>query len=29
LGTLEKFRPYGIPTATWLDKVKQAHFMRE
>jgi hypothetical protein len=21
LGTLEKFRPYGIPTAAWLDEV--------
>jgi hypothetical protein len=21
LGTLEKFRPYGVPTAEWLDKV--------
>ncbi len=22
LGTLEKFRPYGIPTAEWLDNVQ-------
>lgn len=24
LGTLEKFRPYGIPTAAWLEVVRQA-----
>ncbi|MCI0334458.1 MAG: cell division protein FtsK [Planctomycetes bacterium] len=24
LGTLEKFRPYGIPTNAWLDQVRQA-----
>jgi hypothetical protein len=24
LGTIEKFRPYGIPTAAWLDAVKRA-----
>ena len=24
LGTLEKFRPYGIPTAAWLDEVRGA-----
>jgi S-DNA-T family DNA segregation ATPase FtsK/SpoIIIE len=24
LGTLEKFRPYGIPTEAWLDKVNKA-----
>ncbi len=24
LGTLEKFRPYGIPTAEWLEEVRKA-----
>ncbi|MEX0613232.1 MAG: hypothetical protein WD229_14020, partial [Pirellulales bacterium] len=24
LGTLEKFRPYGIPTAAWLDLVRRS-----
>jgi hypothetical protein len=24
LGTLEKFRPYGVPVDTWLDKVRHA-----
>ncbi len=24
LGTLEKFRPYGIPTANWLDEIRRA-----
>jgi hypothetical protein len=24
LGTLEKFRPYGVPSASWLDEVKQS-----
>ena len=25
LGTLEKFRPYGIPTAAWLDEVRRRY----
>jgi hypothetical protein len=24
LGTLEKFRPYGIPTDAWLDNISKA-----
>jgi hypothetical protein len=24
VGTLEKFRPYGVPTAEWLDAVRRA-----
>jgi hypothetical protein len=24
LGTLEKFRPYGIPTDDWLDQIRLA-----
>jgi hypothetical protein len=24
LGTLEKFRPYGVPTADWLNSIKSS-----